>query len=211
MSYPRTALSLSRLNTSGSKSSLDRWKQKEASQYNFRDIITKLGFSGVLSIDEYKPRRARHYDLIAADTIKWRILYMETVSFSPNRAGTISRGIIEQFCWHLKDLGINPWAVIFDLLAAYPKQVRKSGLKVIIQYDYFHLMQQIHKHLKNGLIQFRRQLKGEELGPFRQDLWENKWRILKDMDNWTAKDHKIIPELIEFYRGTPVEAVLIFK
>jgi hypothetical protein len=125
MSYPRTALSLSRLNTSGSKSSLDRWKQKEASQYNFRDIITKLGFSGVLSIDEYKPRRARHYDLIAADTIKWRILYMETVSFSPNRAGTISRGIIEQFCWHLKDLGINPWAVIFDLLAAYPKQVRK--------------------------------------------------------------------------------------
>jgi len=151
MSYPRTALSLSRLNTSGSKSSLDRWKQKEASQYNFRDIITKLGFSGVLSIDEYKPRRARHYDLIAADTIKWRILYMETVSFSPNRAGTISRGIIEQFCWHLKDLGINPWAVIFDLLAAYPKQVRKSGLKVIIQYDYFHLMQQIHKYLKNGL------------------------------------------------------------
>jgi hypothetical protein len=72
-------------------------------------------------------------------------------------------------------------------------------------------MQQIHKYLKNGLIQFRRQLKGEELGPFRQDLWENKWRILKDMDNWTAKDHKIIPELIEFYRGTPVEAVLIFK
>ena len=42
-------------------------------------------------------------------------------------------------------------------------------------------------------------------------LWENKWRILKNMDNWIAKDHKIIPELIEFYRGTPVEAILIFK
>ena len=31
------------------------------------------------------------------------------------------------------------------------------------------------------------------------------------MDNWTAKDHRIIPELIEFYRNTPVEAILIFK
>ena len=52
MPYRRTALSLSRLNTSGSKSSIDRWKQKEADRYNFRDIIAQLGFSGVLSIDE---------------------------------------------------------------------------------------------------------------------------------------------------------------
>jgi hypothetical protein len=108
-------------------------------------------------------------------------------------------------------LGINPWAIIFDLLAAYPKQVRKVWPKVIIQYDYFHVMQQIHKYLKNALLQFRKQLKGEELEPFRKELWENKWRILKNMDNWTAKDHRIIPELIEFYRNTPVEAILIFK
>lgn len=212
MPYHRTASSLSRLNTSGSKSSLDRWKQKEADRYDFKDIIARLGFSGVLSIDEYKPKRARHYDLIAADAVGWRILYLEAVPLSPNRAGTISRGGIEQFCWHLKGLGINPWAVIFDLLAAYPKQVRRVWPKVIIQYDYFHVMQQIHKHLKNALLHFRRQLKGEELEPFRQDLWENKWRILKNMDNkWTAKDHKIISELIEFYKGTPVEAILIFK
>jgi len=211
MSYPRTTLSLGRLNTSGSKSTLDRWKQKEADQYSFRDIIAKLGFSGILSIDEYKPKRATHYDLIAADAIKWHVLYMETVSFSPNRAGTISRGSIEQFCWHLKELEINPWAAIFDLLAAYPKQVRKVWPEVIIQYDYFHVMQQIHKYLKNALLQFRKQLKGEELEPFRQNLWENKWRILKNMDNWTAKDHRVIPELLELYRSTPVEAVLIFK
>ncbi|MEW6408555.1 MAG: hypothetical protein AB1488_00340 [Nitrospirota bacterium] len=31
------------------------------------------------------------------------------------------------------------------------------------------------------------------------------------MDNWTAKDHEILPELIEFYRDTPVEDILIFK
>lgn len=148
---------------------------------------------------------------MAADAIKWRILYIETVPFSPNRAGTISRGCVEQFCWHLKELGIGPWVVIFDLLSAYPKQVKKVWPAVIIQYDYFHVMQQIHKHLKNALLHFRRQLKGEKLEPFRQELWENKWRILKNMDNWTVKDHEILPELIEFYRGTPVEDILIFK
>ncbi|MEW6408554.1 MAG: hypothetical protein AB1488_00335 [Nitrospirota bacterium] len=70
---------------------------------------------------------------MAADAIKWHILYLETIPLSPNRAGTIPRGGIEQFCCHLKELGINPWAVIFDLLAAYPKQVRKVWPQVIIQ------------------------------------------------------------------------------
>lgn len=59
MPYHKTTSSLSRLNTSGSKSSLDRWKQREADRYNFKDIIGRLGFSGVLSIDEYKPKRAK--------------------------------------------------------------------------------------------------------------------------------------------------------
>ena len=72
-------------------------------------------------------------------------------------------------------------------------------------------MQQIHKYLKNALLQFRSQLKGEELEPFRKELWENKWRILKNMDNWTIRDHRIIPELIELYKNTPVEAILMFK
>jgi len=209
--YYRTARSLSRLNTSGSKSSLDRWKRKEADQYDFKNIIRQMDFSGVLSIDEYKPKRAKHYDLMAADAVKWHILYLESMFSSPTRAGTLSRGSIEQFCWHLKALGVNPWAMIFDLLAAYPKQVKKVWPKVIIQYDYFHVMQQIHKYLKNALLHFRRQLKGEPLEPFRQELWENKWRRLKNMDKWTAKDHRVIPGLIEFYRNTPVEAILIFK
>ncbi|MBI5247990.1 MAG: transposase, partial [Desulfomonile tiedjei] len=141
----------------------------------------------------------------------WHILYLESVPLSPGRAGTISRGSVEQICWRLKKLGVNPWAIVFDLLAAYPKQVRKVWPEVIIQYDYFHVMQHIHRYLKNALLQFRRQLNGEELEPFRQELWEKKWRILRNMDNWTVKDHSVIPGLIEFYRDTPVEHILIFK
>lgn len=31
------------------------------------------------------------------------------------------------------------------------------------------------------------------------------------MDKWSSTDHKIIPELIQIYAGTPVEKALIFK
>jgi len=42
-------------NTSGSKSSIDRWKHREADKYNPREIIAKLEFSGILSLDAETP------------------------------------------------------------------------------------------------------------------------------------------------------------
>lgn len=185
--YPRVAKSFSRLNTSESKSSIDRWKQREAEKYSFKQIIGKLDFSGILSIDEYKPRKAKHYDLIAGDAVKWHILYLETIAFSSPRAGTIGRGSVEDFCWRLRELGIKPWAIIFDLLAVYPKQVRKVWPGITIQFDYFHVMQKIHKHLKEMLMVFRRSLKGKEWQFHREELWEHRWRLLKNMDRWRMK------------------------
>jgi len=51
------------------------------------------------------------------------------------------RGGVEFFVKKLDSFGINPWAVIFDLWAAFPRQVRKVWPNIIIQYDYFHIMQ----------------------------------------------------------------------
>ena len=45
----------------------------------------------------------------------------------------------------------------------------------------------------------------------RAELWEHKWRLLKNMDKWTRKDHEVIEELIETYSGTVIEKILIFK
>jgi hypothetical protein len=72
-------------------------------------------------------------------------------------------------------------------------------------------MQWIHKYLKNALIQFRKELKEQGLEDMRSQIWEHKWRLLKNMDKWRPQDHEIISELIEVYTGTIVEKVLIFK
>jgi len=197
-------------NLTGSKSSLDRWKQKEADKYSFQDIINAIGFSGILSIDEYKPARSKHYDIIAADAKKIKILYIETAAFSPSHAGSLARGDIEGFCRKLDGFGIKPRVVIVDLLKAYPKQIKKVWPDTLIQFDYFHVMQVIYRYLKQLLFGFIRNLRKED--PLSaEELWEYRWRILRNMEKWSKKDHQIIPRLMETYAGTPVEQILLFK
>jgi transposase len=203
---PRISKRLNRcFNTSGSQWSIYRWKQREANKYDIKDIIAKLEFSGILTLDEYKPKRSDSYSLIAGDALKQRILYMEPVP------GLFGRGEVKRFLEKLKQFGLKPWAIIFDLWAAFPRQVRKVWPQIIIQYDYFHVMQWIHKYLKNALLQFRRELKEKSLEDMRSEIWEHKWRLLKNMDKWTPEDHQIIQDLIQVYTGTIVEKILLFK
>ena len=58
--YPRTSRRLSRcFNTTGSKSSVDRWKHQEADKYDVAEITQKLKFSGMLSQTPHMPAGAR--------------------------------------------------------------------------------------------------------------------------------------------------------
>ena len=202
----RIAQRLSRsFNTTGSKSALDRWKQGLASKYDFSEILRELQFSGALSIDEYMPRRGGRYEQIAGDALQIRILYIEPVPW------LYGRGVTERFLRKLDNWDIRPYCVIFDLWTTFPKVVRKVWPEASLQYDHFHVMKWLWQYLKNALIQFRKSLKGERWAFHREELWEMKWGLLKHMDRWTEKDHLLIPEMIEIYRGTPVEKVLLFK
>jgi len=209
----RVAKRLKRIfNTTGSKSTVDRWKHKLADKFDIKEIISKLEFSGILCLDEFKARAIKIYNLIATDALKNRILYIHPLEFAKFKgAGTPPRGSIESGLWKLKELGINPWAVIVDLLAAYPKQIRKVWPNVIIQYDHFHVMQVIFKYFKNAIIDFRRNLKEEIFKDYKRELWEKKWFLLSNMDNWSDSNHKEMQELIEVYQGTIIEEILIFK
>lgn len=197
-------------NTTGSRSTVDRWKHKLADGCDFRDIIPPLGFSGILCIDEYKPKCSDKMDLFATDRKTNRILYIEPVAMSSPK-GALSRGSVEKCLWHLKEFGIEPKGIIFDLLAAYPGQVRKVWPDVIVQYDYYHVKQLISNRLKDALKSFRRSLEGDALKPYRDQLWDNRWNIIMDMDKWDAKAHKTMQELMDIYEHTPVEHMLLFR
>lgn len=200
-------------NTTGSKSTIDRWKHEAADNISFKDIIKKLRFSGILSIDEYKPKRAKTYDLIASDAKKDKILYLESIPhfYSAKFIKGFGRGHIEQFLVKLRGLGVKPYAMIFDLATVFPKQARKVYPNVLIQFDYFHVIQEVQRLIRNAIIKFRAELKDLGLEEHKSELWLHKWRLLKNMDNWTSKDHRIIEELIAYYQGTIIEKALIFK
>ena len=201
---PRISARLNRtFNTTGSTATIDRWKHQEADKLDFKEIISKLNFSGILCIDEYKPKRASGYDLIDSDSKTARILYLE-------KAYGLGRGIVKEHFATVKGLGINPWAIIFDMRACFPKAAKTIfGKDIIIQHDYFHVMKTIHYHLNRAMAEYRKILQGMEINTL--DIWFARWIILKNMERWSMKERAIIENLMHRYKGTTIEDILILK
>jgi hypothetical protein len=203
-SCPRISARLNRtFNTTGSTATIDRWKHQEADKLDFKEIISKLNFSGILCIDEYKPRRAQGYDLIDSDSKTSRILYLE-------KAYGLGRGIVKEHFQTVKALGINPWAIIFDMRSCFPKAAKTVfGKDIIIQHDYFHVMKIIHYHLNRAMAEYRKILQSMEINTL--DIWFARWIILKNMERWSSKERGIIENLMLRYKGTTIEDILILK
>jgi len=201
---PRISARLNRtFNTTGSTTTVDRWKHEAADKLSFKEIIAQLNFSGILCIDEYKPRRAQGYDLIDSDSKTSRILYLE-------KAYGLGRGIVKEHFQTVKDLGISPWAIIFDMRACFPKAAKTVfGKDIIIQHDYFHVMKTIHYHLNRAMAEYRKILQGLEINTL--DIWFARWIILKNMERWSPKERVIIENLMHRYKGTTIEDILILK
>lgn len=128
----RIAKRLSRgLNTTGSKSALDRWKHRLARRYEFSEIISRLEFSGALSLDEYMPRRGGRYGQIAGDAIKKRILYIEAVH------EFYGRGVTEAFCRRLEERLLIPEMIeiyagtVVEKILLFKEQLQKIRLRLM--------------------------------------------------------------------------------
>lgn len=201
---PRISKRLNRsFNTTGSKSSIDRWKHDLANRLDIKKIIAALKFSGILCIDEYKPKRATGYDLIDSDGITGNILYLE-------KAYGLGRGIVRKHFERVSALGVKPWCVIFDMRSCFPSAAKKVfGNNILIQFDYFHVMKIIHYHLNRAMAEYRHILK--DMGFNTLDIWEAKWTILKNIESWSPKEHQIMAFLLRRYKSTVIEDIIILK
>ena len=143
-----------------------------------------MNFSGILCVDEYKPKRYKGYDLIDSDALTGRILYLEKTEGS-------GRGIVKEHFEKLKSLGINPCAVIFDMRSCFAQTAKRVfGKDILIQHDYFHVMKIIHYHLNRAMAEYRRKLKEEGIDTI--DIWQARWVILKNIEDWAFREHIII-------------------
>jgi len=201
----RTAKRLTRsFNTTGSKSTIKRWIEKEADKYQFNDIIPRLGFSGILCLDEYWPRRSNTCDLISSDRKTYRILYIENI---PHHYYEYAQRHLKQ----LKGFGIDPYAIIFDMWQPYPHTAEKVFPKALIQYDYFHVIKRVLYHLRRCLGHYMLELKEAQKYDLYKILWRNRFNILKNAEDRTRKQNDWINYINKSFKRTVVAEILTFK
>ncbi len=184
---------------------MDRWKHEAARKYSFAEIIPMLGFSGFLGLDEVKPKRSGKYSYIASDVKTGKILYIAEVKRRDVKN-------TKKFLITSKGFGIDPYAVTLDMWKGFPEAVSAVFPKAIIQYDFFHVMKEVHRPLYAALTKYRRQIKKsrnkKHLHAF---LWKNRYKLFTGEGKLTRKDRKAVRRLLKEHRGTILEEIVLFR
>jgi hypothetical protein len=196
------------LNTTGSRQTIDRWKHREADSLNFKDLIHQLSPSKVLCLDDLNPKRSKNKALIISDRIKGHILYIDSVKSQ-------DKNEVVKYLKKLKELGIEEVkCFIVDMWKSFPIAIKEVYPKAKIQYDYFHIWQDINRHLEKTIKEYCKSLKENEFNVLAIDLWNHRKILLTNFNNhkkMTEKRTEKIQELRKIHKGTIIEDVLIFK
>ncbi len=195
----------SSFNAGCGKSTVDRWKHEMANRHSFAEIIPKLDFSGILGLDEVKPRRSKKYAYIASDVKHGKILYMQTVKRRDVRN-------TKKFLLTLKGFGPDPDVAVIDMWKGFPEALSAVFPNAIIQYDFFHVMKEVHRPLYAALTKYRRQIKKsrnkKHLHAF---LWKNRYKPFTGEGKLTRKDRKAVRRLLREHKGTILEEIFQFR
>lgn len=164
-----------------------------------------LGFSGVLGLDEVKPKRSNKYAYLASDVKTGKILYVQHVKRRDFKN-------TKEFLLTLKNFGLNPYALVIDMWKGFPEAVSCVFPNAVIQYDFFHVMKEVHRPLYAALTKYRRMIKKSRkkkcLHPF---LWKNRYKVFTGDGKLTRKDRKAIRRLLKEHKGTIIAEILEFR
>lgn len=196
------------MNTTGSRPTIERWKHREADSLNFKDLIRQLSPSKVLCLDDLAPKRSKNKALITSDRIKGSILYVDTVKSQ-------DKDEVVKYLEKLKRLGIEEAdCFIVDMWKSFPFAIKEVFPKAKIQYDYFHIWQDINRHLEGAVREYCKFLREDGFNTLATDLWKHRKVLLVNPNNpkkMTEKTRKRIREFQETHKGTIVEDVLTLK
>lgn len=173
-------------NLSLPRATLHRWKQSAVADIPYRTIIEQLGFSGVLSVDEFRPKRSDTFNLFATDRLKGRILFLDETADQYAISGTSAT----QFFQQLRDILIVPRAIIADMAGGIAKGARTVFPDALYQYDYFHIMKSVHEKLRHEIRRFWWQLRQDRRMDDAALLWDAQWALLRNWEKWNERDEE---------------------
>ena len=198
-----------------SDSALERWKTAEAEQLpTVGQLIQRLNEQKkitVLHLDEYKATGTDSWELAIRDE-HGRLL------FSLRLKQRNTRHIQAILRW-FRMLGLDIQTVYVDLWSAYEPAIHAVYPHAHIQYDYFHIIQNIHRHLYKALTCYRKAFKAAPSEPAQAEvrkalhkkLWDNRYVLFTNEENLSPEQQKILDELLCEHAGTLVEHIVTLR
>jgi len=116
-------------------------------------------------------------------------------------------------------LGLEIKLFYVDFWLAYPPAIKAVYPKADIQYDFFHVIQNIHRHLYKALTAYRQAFKAaqtdQEQAGVRQQmhkkLWQHRYVLFTNDENLTDEQRQILDDLLQDHAGTIVEQIVLFR
>jgi hypothetical protein len=191
-----------------SKSALHRWVEEIADSLpSAEEIIKQLNDQHPITeahFDELFPRGSDVCVLVLKDE-HGRIVATQQVDKRDEQTVT-------PFLEGMKELGLEFKAFYIDGCTAYYNAIRSVfGEAVAIQYDYFHILQNVWRHLWKWAVARRRQIKAssqqvstpwykKKLEALAKSLWENRYVLFKAEERMSEQEKARLAEIVEAER-----------
>lgn len=186
------------------KSSIQRWIDEVGKNLPTEEEILKqlveLKAPIECHIDGYYPLGTQNCVMVIRDE-HGRILITHEAK-SENKKSAI------QFLEKLKDSGISIRFAFSDYSKSFTEAIKEVFPRVKFQADHFHTVKNIWKHLKKGLLEYRREIKkegkekkDEKLLNLASKLWKLRWSLLKKPGNLSNEERDEIKDLEKEDKG----------
>ena len=198
-----------------STSALDRWKNREAEAWpSIGQMIKMLNEKKkitALHLDEYQATGTKNWELAIRDE-HGRLLFSMRLK---KRDAWPIKVILR---W-LRIVGLEIEVFYVDFWLAYPPAIKAIYPEADIPYDFFHVMQNIHRHLYKALTAYRKAFKNakcdKEQAKIRKQLhkklWKYRYLLFTNDENLTDPQRQILAELLQEHPDTLVEYMVLFR
>ena len=128
--------------------------------------------------------------------------------------------------WHIQAilrwfrlLGLQIKVFYVDFWLAYPPAIKAVYPAAHIQYDFFHTVQNIHRHLYKALTAYRKDFKAATTEPAQAEvrkalhkkLWQQRYLLFTNDENLSTEQRQILDELLQEHADTIVEHIVLFR
>jgi transposase len=162
-------------------------------------------------LDEYKATGTHSWELAMRDE-HGRLLFSIRLKKRDQRS-------IQVILRWLRMLGLRIRVFYVAFWLAYPPAIHAVYPDAHIQYDFFHVIQNIHRHLYKALTQYRKTLKAatndEEQAAAQQalhkQLWHQRYVLFTNEENLSDEQQQTLAELLTAHADTIVEQIVVFR